>query len=169
MIPLGVGDAHTKQHYHSNVLLDFNGTRVLIDAGTTLRYSLQQAAVEPETIQYIFITHFHHDHAGGLAEFLTTSYWRFIDGKHSPHRPTILYRPNQLCELDGILTPALNNQGLTWKDYCLPIEIKNNVYNFPEHMLKVIPTDSLHCEGLNSCGLKFINEKVAKISSYQEI
>lgn len=154
LLPLGIGNGFSKKYFHSNLLLDLNNERLLIDAGTTLRYSLDHAKIPIDSIDLILITHFHHDHVGGLSEYLTACYWRFISGEHKPHRPILLLRPSQLEDIENLLSPTLNNQGLIWQDYCTPYVMNDDTYSLAYHDLQVIPTDFLHCEGLKSCGLK---------------
>lgn len=55
----------------SNFLIDSNGTKILIDTGlsqpdTLLLEKLKTIDVKPEDINYIYISHFHDDHIGGL-------------------------------------------------------------------------------------------------------
>lgn len=152
--PLGTGTGFTRNYYHSNFIINFRSKRLLVDAGTTLRYSLDCANVQPDSIDAIFITHFHHDHVGGLAELLMLCYWRFISGVHTPHLPTLIFRPSQQEEMNQLLSPILNNQGLNWTDYCIPHIIKDEMYIDEEYTLQIINTDHLHCNGLKSCGLK---------------
>lgn len=162
LLPLGTGSGFTKKYFHSNLLIDMNGKRLLLDAGTTLRYSLDHAKVTPSSIDTIFITHFHHDHVGGLSELLTACYWQFVSGEHNPHRPTLLLRPSQLDEIDQLLSPTLNNQGLKWQDYCIPHVVEDKTYLYGDYNLQIIPTDNLHCDGLKSCALKISHGESAK-------
>lgn len=163
IVPLGVGGGLSRKYYQSNFLIDMDGKVLLLDAGTTVRYGLNQVNIEPDTIDIILITHFHHDHVGGLVELLTLCYWRFLNGQHQPHRPVLLLRPNQEDEIDGLLSPALNNQGLVWQDYCHLKIIDNDDFRYDEFSLKVIPTDHLHCEGLPSCGLSITDQDGSNI------
>lgn len=154
ILPLGTGNGFTKKFFHSNLLLEIDNQYILIDAGTTLRYSLEKANIEISQIKTIFITHFHHDHVGGLAEFLTSCFWQFKNGLHRPHRPFLLLRSSQLKDINSLLAPVLNSQGLTWKDYCQIRVIKNNHFQWNKIELQVLPTDNLHCLDFMSCGLK---------------
>jgi predicted metal-dependent RNase len=157
ILPLGVGGAFTQKYFHANLCIKLGNKHLLLDAGTTLRNSLEHAGILESSIDYIFITHFHHDHVGGLAEFLTKCYWQFDNGNHVPHRPALLLRSSQLKEIDGLLSPALNNQGLVWQDYCIPVQIENSTIIVEDYEIKIINTNDLHCEGLKSCGLKITN------------
>lgn len=69
IIPLGVGGAFTDRFYQTNYLVEIPGYRLLIDAGTTLRYSLPAAGYTAKDINAVALTHFHSDHVGGLEEF----------------------------------------------------------------------------------------------------
>lgn len=69
VIALGVGGAFTDRFYHTNYLVEIPGCRLLIDAGTTLRYSLPAAGYTAKDISAVALTHFHSDHVGGLEEF----------------------------------------------------------------------------------------------------
>lgn len=64
---LGVGDAFSIKHFHSNMLLTFeNGEKLLVDAGSDLKRSLHAHNISPEEIDMIYISHTHGDHCGGL-------------------------------------------------------------------------------------------------------
>lgn len=63
---LGSGGAFTMENFHSNMILEVNGKRLLIDCGTDIRFSLNEAGYEYTDIDAIFITHLHGDHCGGL-------------------------------------------------------------------------------------------------------
>ncbi|WP_367883381.1 MBL fold metallo-hydrolase [Thermococcus peptonophilus] len=60
--------------YHAFCLIEHNGQRVLVDAGTdgrVLLNNMDQLGVDPDSIDALFITHGHYDHTGGgMAELL---------------------------------------------------------------------------------------------------
>ncbi|MGL5193292.1 MAG: MBL fold metallo-hydrolase, partial [Chroococcales cyanobacterium] len=65
---LGSGSAFTvgANNYHSNVLLESDrGTKLLIDCGSDIRFSLHEAGYSHLDITDIYISHLHSDHAGG--------------------------------------------------------------------------------------------------------
>lgn len=63
---LGVGNGFSRGVYNNNALLECDGRRTLIDCGVTAWESLEQLGLGEESIDAIFITHLHFDHAGGL-------------------------------------------------------------------------------------------------------
>jgi ribonuclease BN (tRNA processing enzyme) len=72
---LGSGSAFTigEGNFHSNMILTSDrGTKLLIDCGSDIRFSLHAAGLSYLDITDIFISHLHSDHAGGL-EFVGLS------------------------------------------------------------------------------------------------
>jgi ribonuclease BN (tRNA processing enzyme) len=66
---LGSGSAFTvgDDNYHCNVLLiGDDGSKLLIDCGSDLRFSLHAAGYSPADITDLYISHLHSDHIGGL-------------------------------------------------------------------------------------------------------
>lgn len=66
---LGSGSAFTvgDDNFQSNTILsDDRGNKLLIDAGSDLRFSLHEAGLSYLDITDIYLSHLHSDHAGGL-------------------------------------------------------------------------------------------------------
>lgn len=64
---LGSGSAFTLNNFHSNVLVeDESGRKLLIDAGSDVRHSLNEIGKSHLDVDGVFISHLHSDHAGGL-------------------------------------------------------------------------------------------------------
>lgn len=63
---LGTGSHFTTKNYHSNMIIEFNGKKLLIDCGTDIKYSLKEAGLTHKDIDDVYISHLHGDHAGGL-------------------------------------------------------------------------------------------------------
>jgi ribonuclease BN (tRNA processing enzyme) len=79
---VGVGDAFTAMYYNACLLLEAEGTRVLVDAPPALARALRDAAggeVRLDHIDHVIITHLHGDHVGGLEQLLF--YRRFVTGR----------------------------------------------------------------------------------------
>lgn len=69
LIALGTGSAFTMKNWQTNFLVKRNNKYLLIDCGTDIRFSLQDAGVTYKDIDGVYISHAHADHIGGL-EFL---------------------------------------------------------------------------------------------------
>jgi ribonuclease BN (tRNA processing enzyme) len=104
---LGVGGAFTDRFYHTNYLVEVPGLKMIIDAGTTLRYSLQAAGYTVKDIDRIAITHFHSDHVGGLEEFAQRCRYLY------QHRPSIYAMTDQM----PLLTSLFALHGAKIEDY----------------------------------------------------
>ena len=63
---LGTGNGFTPGLMDSNALLESGQGRTLIDCGTTAWESLGMLGMKRESVDTIFLTHIHFDHAGGL-------------------------------------------------------------------------------------------------------
>ena len=69
-------------NYNSNMILEHQGKRLLIDCGIDIKYSLQAANLSFTDIDAVYISHLHFDHAGGL-EWLALS-TMFHSDKNKP-------------------------------------------------------------------------------------
>jgi ribonuclease BN (tRNA processing enzyme)/class 3 adenylate cyclase len=74
---LGTGSAFTigDGNFHSNVLLEMNRDNLLIDAGSDLRFSLNEQKKNHLDIRNLYITHMHGDHVGGLEWLALNTYF----------------------------------------------------------------------------------------------
>lgn len=137
---LGVGGAFTDRFYHTNYLLELPGLRMLIDVGTTLRYSLQAAGYTARDIDRVAITHFHSDHAGGLEEFVQRSRYLY------QHRPSIFAMTDQIPLLSGLF--ALH--GGKMEDYLHVITGENPIFitdsDEGQFQLEYFSTQGLHAQ-----------------------
>jgi hydroxyacylglutathione hydrolase len=164
ILPLGVGGAFTEKFFHNNYIFQLGDQRLLVDAGTTLRYSLKQAGFSCIDIDYILITHFHSDHVGGLEEFLQRCYFRLENGVHTPYKPTLCMMESQVALFRQTLSAGLYNQNLVLEDYCHIMLVENlskNQYTFKinDYTVKMIDTSNLHVEGMHSFGFKLSSSK----------
>jgi metal-dependent hydrolase (beta-lactamase superfamily II) len=149
--PLGVNGAFTK-YYHNNFVFELGSRKFLVDAGTTLRYSLYEAGFKETDITDIFITHLHSDHVGGLEEFAQKCKWIYN------HKPSLWIRYDMVDELYDIIEKGLCTDGLSIHDYfnvgMLGSFMGIGEFNIESHRIKFIETDNLHCEGMRSTALK---------------
>lgn len=68
---LGSGNAFNQEgRLNSSYLIEFSGKNILIDCGFTTPLGLQNSKIDFNELDYIFITHYHGDHYGGLAALL---------------------------------------------------------------------------------------------------
>ncbi len=63
---LGVGGAFTMKYWQSNMLVESQGKRLLIDCGGDCRFSLAEQGLSAKDIDAVYISHCHADHIGGL-------------------------------------------------------------------------------------------------------
>jgi len=73
---LGSGSAFSMTNYQTNMLLIKGKEKLLIDAGSDIRFSLKDAGMSYKDITEVYISHLHADHAGGL-EYL--AFCRYFD------------------------------------------------------------------------------------------
>ncbi len=65
---LGSGShfVYAEENYHSNILIENNGKKLLYDAGTTIKDALHLNGTSVNEIDNVFVSHLHGDHSGGL-------------------------------------------------------------------------------------------------------
>jgi len=71
---IGCGNAFSKKNYTQSFLLKENDSTLLIDCGTQTPSALLNAGYTISDIDYIYISHQHADHIGGLEEVAFTRY-----------------------------------------------------------------------------------------------
>lgn len=70
---LGTGDAFTRNRWNSSLVLEAEGTRVLLDAPPCLARALAGLGLSLDDVDHVLLTHYHGDHVGGLEQLL---FWR---------------------------------------------------------------------------------------------
>jgi ribonuclease BN (tRNA processing enzyme) len=181
---LGSGSYFTTDNFHSNIIIEKDGKRLLVDCGSDIKFSLQynivnktddtitlkKTGLTANDIDAVYISHLHGDHVGGLEYLAFASYpW---DGK--PKEKIKLFCDEKMMEelwettLKGGLQ-ALDGQTRQLSDYfdIQPISTSNN---FMWNGTLFTSVNLLHMngnkEGLKdfvSNGLLFISEKGKKI------
>jgi len=66
----GTGSAFAMRNYQTNTIIEQNGKKLLIDAGSDIRFSLKDIGMSYMDIDALYITHLHADHIGGM-EYLS--------------------------------------------------------------------------------------------------
>ncbi|MFZ0927741.1 MAG: MBL fold metallo-hydrolase [Syntrophobacteraceae bacterium] len=122
---LGVGSAFTSaEYYHSNMLITAgSGKRILIDCGSDIRFSLQEAGIHfrhfASEIDAIYVSHLHADHIGGLEAAALVSFFDM-----ESHKPGLFAQENVLRDLwnhslqGGLL--HINRKRMQMDDYFSP-------------------------------------------------
>ena len=155
MYPLGVGGAFTKTNYHNNYILQLNKTNLLIDAGTTLRNSITEANFNYTDIDFVYISHLHFDHVGGLEEMIMQRYWQLNNGQPSNQKTKIIVHENLLLPLKNLLSNGLENQGHTVEDFCSFITLSDGeIYKVEDYEFSLFDTTDAHVKGMPSSGFK---------------
>jgi len=66
---IGAGDSEAMRFYNTNLLLEYDNQRLLVDCGWTAKQALHDIGLGITDIDAIFITHVHGDHVFGLERF----------------------------------------------------------------------------------------------------
>lgn len=72
---LGTGSAFTYENFQSNMLLEVDGKRLLIDCGSDARHSLRTRKLGSADIDAVYVSHLHADHIGGLEWYALTRFF----------------------------------------------------------------------------------------------
>jgi glyoxylase-like metal-dependent hydrolase (beta-lactamase superfamily II) len=147
---LGVNGAFTK-YYHNNFVFELGNRKLLVDAGTSLRYSLKDADYSETDITDIIITHLHSDHVGGLEEFAQRCKWIYN------HKPNLWIRGKMKEQFEEVVGKGLFTDSLSLNDYFNVQVVETgtkNAFFIGDHIVELIKTDNLHADGMLSIGLK---------------
>jgi ribonuclease BN (tRNA processing enzyme) len=81
---LGTGSAFTLANYQSNMLLEVEGRRMLVDCGGDARFALRDLGLGVGDIDAVYISHLHSDHIGGIEWLALSTYFN-----PNLHKPTL--------------------------------------------------------------------------------
>lgn len=157
---VGVGDAFTTQYFNACLLLEADGTRVLVDAPPALARALGDLGdrggerVRLDDIDHVVITHLHGDHVGGLEQLL---FWRrFVTGRKAslhaiPEVLAGLWDTRLKGGMEVLMNERYEEQRLTLDDYAdvhpigpggatigpLHVEPRRTIHHIPTSALRV--------------------------------
>lgn len=101
----GVGSAFTTQDYwQSNMVVQSQGQRMLIDCGSDARFSLAELGYKYKDFEAVYISHLHADHIGGL-EWL--GFCTYFDP--NCQRPTLYIVEDLIDDLWGSLKAGMQS------------------------------------------------------------
>ncbi len=113
LIALGVGSAFATENYQSNMIVEINGKRLLIDAGGDVRHTLKLAGLRFKDIDAIYISHGHGDHTHGLEGFALSTYYdpSFVDESGRKRKIKLIFKRELGKEIWNTLKCACALQG----------------------------------------------------------
>jgi ribonuclease BN (tRNA processing enzyme) len=149
---IGVGDAFAKkEHYQSNACIELENDKLfLIDCGVDARFAISEVfpfinnSNVGKYVQFIYVSHIHADHIGGL-EWL--AYATYLNPE-SP-KPTMVISPKikqELWEnsLKGGLEIVGGEKNKTLDDYFGILQHRNIIL---DHKIKIKMVESPHVRG----------------------
>jgi len=156
---LGSGSAWVtaEENYHSNIIIESNGKKLLYDCGTTIQESLKNLNIKPQDIDSIFISHLHSDHSGGI-EFMAF-YNYFNQYPFGVRKPTLI-STKELLDNGWEHSWSAGLKSLSDKDAELSEYFKvkkvNKSFTFENLKIEIVPTE--HSGIMKSYGI-FIKDK----------
>lgn len=153
---LGVGDSESMNYWNTNLLLETEGGRLLIDCGYTIKYALRDVGLTLADIDAILITHVHADHVFGLERFgyeMRYSYRRRIP---------LMLEPNIMHTLwDQTLKGCMGNSSdgdNRLEDFFNVYLINGHTFDFEGCRLRTFRTK--HTPGMDTYGLVFDDDVI---------
>jgi ribonuclease BN (tRNA processing enzyme) len=90
---IGCGNAFSFENGNQSFMLEENGKKLLIDAGTRIPLQLRKFGIPLKEIDAIYVSHQHADHIGGLEEIAFSRYDWINKPRHYNRWPGEAYAP----------------------------------------------------------------------------
>ena len=152
---LGVGHSESIRHWNNNAMVTAGQRRLLIDAGYTIKFALNDIGLTFADIDAIFLSHVHADHCFGLERMAYEC--RF---QHQ-FKPVLYLPPNLYSELwNESLKGVMGKTGegpASLEDYFDLVHLDHDTFRFHGVSLKYF--ENRHTPGKSSYGL-CLNEKL---------
>lgn len=148
---LGTGDSESMRYWNTNLLLESEGRRLLVDCGYTVKYALRDMDLTLANIDGIVITHVHADHVFGLERVGYETRYTYT------RRIPLFLEPDILPALwDQTLkgSMGLSSDGENQlEDFFEVHPIVENQFEFYGCKIQTFPT--VHTPGMSTYGLIF--------------
>ncbi len=156
---LGVGSAFSRKHGNSNLLIESDGIKLLIDCSRYCPPVLEEYGLLSRDITHIFITHLHADHIGGLEEVAIMAKFVYKQKITLLTTDSLLKRLWEKClsgALEYIEAPPGDLNPQTLRDFFIPEPVVPQMWHRIGHdsplRIYLHPTD--HVKGMESYGLE---------------
>ena len=152
---LGVGHSESLHHWNNNAMVTVAGNRLLVDAGYTIKFALNDLGLTLADIGAIFLTHVHADHCFGLERIAYECRFQY------QFKPVLFLPPNLYTELwDQSLKGVIGRTGegpATLEDFFHVVHLDQGTFCF--HGVTLTYFENRHTPNKSSYGL-CLNEKL---------
>jgi ribonuclease BN (tRNA processing enzyme) len=149
---LGSGDAFgSGGRLQSCILVSHPGGRFLIDCGATAMVSLRRFAVEPNTVDGVFLTHLHGDHFGGLPFFILDA--QLVSRRNAPL--LVAGPPGLAKRLPAAMDAYFPGSSGVKRKFEIDLREMEPRAPFTSGAVRVTPYIGLHPSGDNAYSLRF--------------